>query len=76
MNNKNSTSKQPGKDIKKEKAKRGCSGYYFFIQDHLAKLRLAQTPYTGSNASEDFLTEWEDLTPAEREKYNSRSTSK
>jgi hypothetical protein len=54
----------------KDKTKLGCSGYGFFIEDQLAKLRLAKTPYTGSTASSDFRKEWEALTPAEREKYN------
>ncbi len=60
----------------KKKTKRGCSGYYFFIQDQLEKLRQANTPYTGSNASKDFAEKWEALTAEEREKYNSWATSK
>lgn len=60
----------------KSKTKKGVSGYYIFIQDHLQKLRLANTPYTGSSASSDFVKEWEALTPAERDKYNNRATSK
>jgi hypothetical protein len=60
----------------KGKTKRGSSGYYFFIQDQLAKLRLNNTPYTGSSASQDFIKEWEALTPEEKKKYNNRATSK
>ncbi|MCP3920958.1 MAG: hypothetical protein GY714_00080 [Desulfobacterales bacterium] len=76
MTDKTSMTKEIDMVPKKNKTKRGCSGYYFFIRDHLEKLRLAKTPYTGSNSSGDFVKEWEALTPAEREKYNNRSTSK
>ena len=59
-----------------EKSKRGGSGYWFFIQEKRRKLDLEGTPYTGSNASADFLEDWEALSPEEREAYNKKATSK
>lgn len=63
-------------DFKCGKNKKGCSGYYFFIQDRLTELRIANAPYTGSNASKDFANEWNALPSKEKEKYNQRATSK
>lgn len=68
--------KDTSKIIKSKANKRGCSGYYFFIQDRLRALRLANTPYKGSSASKDFAEEWEALSEEEKEKYNSQATSK
>jgi len=62
--------------VEKASNKRGCSGYYFFIQERLAELRSANKPYTGSNASQDFIKEWDALPKSEKEKYNRQATSK
>ncbi|NLD99466.1 MAG: hypothetical protein GX640_06280 [Fibrobacter sp.] len=56
--------------------KRGCSGYYFFIQERLEELRRANKPYTGTNASADFVKEWNALSRKKKEKYNLEATSK
>ncbi|MBN1646934.1 MAG: hypothetical protein JW874_02775 [Spirochaetales bacterium] len=56
--------------------KRGCSGYWFFIREHLMKLELAGTPYMGCNASSDLTGEWDALTPEQQADYNKRATSK
>lgn len=74
--NKLASVKDTTKTMKQKTNKRGCSGYYFFIQDRLSALRLANTPYKGSSASKDFAEEWDALSPEEKEKYNSQATSK
>jgi hypothetical protein len=62
--------------VEKASNKRGCSGYHFFIQDRLTELRNEKKPYTGSNASQDFIKEWDALSRSEKEKYNRQASSK
>lgn len=62
--------------MQKDKNKKGASAYYFFIQEHLEKLRLAHFPYEGANASEDFLELWLALSIDEQEQYNKLASSK
>jgi hypothetical protein len=60
----------------RKKNRRGCSGFHFFLEARMEKLRREGTPWSGTNAAADFSPEWEELPAAEREKYERRATEK